>query len=115
MSPSLLDFLRHIEHECGFILRISEGKTKDDIISDELLGKGIIRGLEIIGEATKRLPKELKSKYPQVYWEEMAGMRDVLIHHYFGIDYDVTWTTVTKDIPELNHEIQRIIRIEEEN
>ena len=113
MSPSQLDFLKHIEHECVFILEIIKGKTRENIIIDELLSKGIVRGLEIIGEATKRLPEEFKSKYPQVDWGAMAGMRDVLIHHYFGIDYDVVWTTITKDIPELHHELQRIFRIEE--
>ncbi|HMG15790.1 MAG TPA: HepT-like ribonuclease domain-containing protein [Saprospiraceae bacterium] len=101
-----------MEHECEFILRISEGKIKEDIINDELLGKGIIRGLEIIGEATKKLPLEVKENYPQVDWHAMAGMRDILIHNYFGIDYDVTWSTITNDIPELHHEIQRIIRLE---
>jgi uncharacterized protein with HEPN domain len=113
MSLSLLDFLRHIEHECDFILEVSNGKTQDEIIANELLGKGIIRGLEIIGEATKKIPAELKDKYPHVLWAEMAGMRDVLIHHYFGIDYDIVWNTITKDIPDLRHEIHRIIMKEE--
>jgi uncharacterized protein with HEPN domain len=79
-------------------------------INDELLVKGIIRGLEIIGEAIKRLTIEFKSKYPEVHCEEMAGMQDVLIHHYFGIDYDVTWATVTRHIPESHHEIQKIVQ-----
>ena len=112
MLPSQLDFLRHIEHECAFVLRISKGKTVRDIMDDELLGKGIVRGLEIIGEATKKLSDDLRIAYPQIHWEEMAGMRDVLIHDYFGIDYDVVWNTVMKDIPELHHEIQRIILME---
>ncbi len=112
MSPSQLDFLRHIEHECAFVLKVIAGKTKDDILEDELLGKGIVRGLEIIGEATKKLDFEIYSNYPQIPWQEIAGMRDVLIHNYFGIDYDVVWHTITNDIPELYHEIQRIIKIE---
>lgn len=113
MLPQQLDFLRHIEHECAFVKGVVQGKTQQDIIDNELLGKGIVRSLEIIGEATKKLPDDLRVNYPQIPWEEMAGMRDVLIHNYFGIDYDVVWNTVTKDIPELLHEIQRIISIEE--
>ena len=66
MYPSLLDFLSHIEHECAFILQISRGKMRNEIENDELLSKGIIRSLEIIGEATKKLPNELRRSYPQV-------------------------------------------------
>jgi len=112
MSPSLLDFLRHIEHECAFILRVSKAKSRNEIEEDELLNKGIVRSLEIIGEATKKLPEEIKSKYTAVHWEEMAGMRDVLIHHYFGVDYDVVWNTITKDIPELYQQLKQIIEAE---
>ena len=112
MLPSQLDFLRHIEHECAFVLKISTNKTHRDIVDDELLSKGIVRSLEIIGEATKKLPDDLRISYPQIPWEEMAGMRDVLIHDYFGIDYDVVWDTITNDIPDLHHEIQRIIMME---
>jgi uncharacterized protein with HEPN domain len=82
------------------------------MLNDELLSKGIVRGLEIIGEATKKLDSEIYQSYPQIPWQEMAGMRDVLIHNYFGIDYDVVWHTITNDIPELHHEIQRILKIE---
>lgn len=112
MSPSQIDFFRHIEHECAFILRVSTGKTKEDIVDDELLGKAIVRSLEIIGEAVKRLPEDLKRQYQDIDWKPIAGMRDVLIHHYFGIDYDVIWTTITVDIPALHKEIRKIIEAE---
>ena len=72
----------------------------------------MVRSLEIIGEATKKLPKDFRTQYAQVNWDEMAGMRDVLIHDYFGIDYDVVWNTVRNDIPELQNELERIIEIE---
>jgi len=112
MSPSLLDFLRHIEYECDYVLRVSEGKTKKEIISDETLSKAIVRSLEIIGEAVKHLPEDFKIQYPHLDWKEMAGMRNKLIHHYFGIEYDVVYNTVLNDIPELAHEIKRIIEME---
>jgi uncharacterized protein with HEPN domain len=114
MSPSQLDFLRHIEHECAFVLSVIKGKTKANMLQDELLSKGIVRGLEIIGEATKKIDDDIRISYPHIPWQEMAGMRDVLIHNYFGIDYDVVWNTIIKDIPDLHHEIQRIIEIESE-
>jgi len=71
-----------------------------------------VGNLEINGEATRRIQKDMKYRYPQIDWKDMAGMRDRLIHHYFGIDYDIVFSTITKDIPELYHEIQRIIEME---
>ncbi len=109
MSPSLLDFLKHILHECDYILRMKVGKSREQLLDDETLSKAIIRSLEIIGEATKKLPLEFKSKYPQISWTDMAGMRDVLIHDYFGVDYDVVWNTILSDIPELRYQLQEII------
>ena len=113
MFPSQLEFLRHILDECIFILHATENKTQEDIMNDETLSRALVRSLEIIGEASKRVNDDFKIKYIQIDWKEMAGMRDKLIHHYFGIDYDVVYRTVQKDIPELNHEIHRIITIEE--
>ena len=112
MLPSLLDFLRHIEHECDFVLQTAKGKTKEELFGDEILAKALCRSLEIIGEATKKLPVEFTAQHPQIEWGEMAGMRDIIIHNYFGIDYETVWNTIKKDIPDLHHEIKRIIELE---
>ena len=71
-----------------------------------------MRSLEVIGEAVKKLPPELRAKYPHVDWSDIAGMRDVLIHHYFGIDYDIVWEVLQEHIPVLLHELKRIIALE---
>lgn len=112
MSPSLLDFLRHIEHECDYLVQLKQGRDRAVLLDDPTYSRAIVRSLEVIGEAVKKLPQELRTKYPQVEWDDMAGMRDVLIHHYFGIDYDIVWSVLEKDIPELHHELRRIIALE---
>ena len=70
------------------------------------------RRLEIIGEAVKNIPNDFRNKYPDVEWRKIAGMRDYLIHEYFGIDLKLTWRVVQKNIPELK---RKIIKIKEEN
>jgi uncharacterized protein with HEPN domain len=112
MYPSQLEFLRHILDECHYILKVTEGKSQEEIINDETLSKALIRSLEIVGEATKRTDENIKIKYPFVNWKEMAGMRDRLIHDYFGVDYDIVYNTIVNDIPQLHEELQRIIHIE---
>jgi uncharacterized protein with HEPN domain len=111
MSPSLLDFLQHILSECSFVIRNTEGKTKEQFLEDEVLTRAVVRSLEVIGEATKKLPADFRTQHPQINWNEIAGMRYILIHHYFGIDYDVVWSTINKDIPEINIELERIINL----
>lgn len=69
----------------------------------------IIRRLEIIGEAVRKLDKEFKKKYSKMEWAEIAGMRDILIHDYFGVDINLVWNTVKKDIPKLEKYIKEII------
>jgi len=112
MSPSLLDFLRHIAHECDYLMALKEGKGRTELLDDPTNSRAIVRSLEVIGEAVKKLPLELRAKYPQVDWSDMAGMRDVLIHHYFGIDYDIVWGVLQNEIPTLSHELRRIIALE---
>ncbi|MBU4245953.1 MAG: DUF86 domain-containing protein [Nanoarchaeota archaeon] len=89
----------------------------DEFISNrkKLLRDGIVRQIEIIGEATKNLSDNMRKKYPDIPWKDMAGMRDKLIHSYFGVDFDAVWETAENDIPTLKGKIQNIIKAEEDN
>jgi uncharacterized protein with HEPN domain len=81
-------------------------------MDDETLQRAFVRSIEIIGEAAKKLPVELKQKYSNIEWKAIAGMRDRLIHDYFGIDYDIVWDVVINKTPQLQKEIQQIIDTE---
>jgi uncharacterized protein with HEPN domain len=70
----------------------------------------VIRRLEIIGEAVKNLPPDFKERYTNIPWQQIAGMRDVLIHEYFGVDLNLTWQTVREDIPSLKSKLEEILR-----
>ena len=90
-----------------------ESYTKDVSINEfmfnHLIQDGVIRQLEIIGEAVKSISDETRSQYSDIPWQDMAGMRDILIHQYFGVDLDEVWTTVQMDIPKVKMMIQKII------
>lgn len=79
--------------------------TFDDFSESRLYQDAVVRNLEIIGEAVKRLPKELIEKYPGMEWKKIAGLRDILIHAYFGIDIEIVWDVVENKIPELKDQI----------
>jgi len=71
----------------------------------------VIRRIEIIGEATKHVPKTIKDRYPNIQWKKIAGMRDVLIHKYFGVDLQLTWNVARKDVAQLK---RKLLKIKEE-
>ena len=84
------------------IERIEEyikGKSKDDFVKDVLLQDAIIRRFAIIGEAIKQIPKDVKSQHPEINWREIAAMRNILIHEYFGIAFDRLWKAIVEDMP----------------
>ena len=100
----ILDSIERIEE-------YTEGMEKENFSSNNLVQDGTIRQIEIIGEATKNLSKDLRKRYLQVPWNDIAGMRDRLIHHYFGINLEDVWHTVKVDIPVLKDEILVILDI----
>ena len=100
MLSSNLELLRHIKEEVDFILQYTKVKTKDEVVDDAVLCRAIIRSLEIIGEASKKLDEEFRSNHPQIEWKKMAGTRDRVIHHYFGVDYDIIWDLIEKKLPD---------------
>lgn len=77
---------------------------------DDKTSSAVIRKFEVIGEATKKIPEELKRKYPAIPWKEMAGMRDKLIHFYFGIDYKLVWQTIKQRIPQIKPLFSKIAK-----
>jgi len=79
--------------------------TFDDFSESRLYQDAIVRNLEIIGEAVKRLPKKIIEKYPEIEWKKIAGLRDILIHAYFGIDTEIVWDVIENKIPELKDQI----------
>ncbi|HSV88768.1 MAG TPA: DUF86 domain-containing protein [Bacteroidales bacterium] len=110
MSKEPIEYLKHIRDESHYILSvITPDKTKDDFLADETLKRAVIRSLEIIGEATKRIPDDFKVKWSTIMWKNMAGMRDRLIHDYMGVNYAIVWDVVKNKIPELNAQIIEVI------
>ncbi|HRI29667.1 MAG TPA: DUF86 domain-containing protein [Chitinophagales bacterium] len=99
--------------ECNYIVSvITEDSSKDDLLADETLKRAIVRSLEIIGEATKKISADFKVRWSAISWRKMAGMRDKLVHDYMGVNYSIVWDVVKNIIPMLKKQIEEIIEKE---
>ena len=103
------EYLRHINDECFYIISVSKDLNFDDFIENETLKRAVVRSLEIIGEATKKIPADIKIKWNTIQWKNIAGMRDRLIHDYMGVNYMIVWDVVINKIPDMHNQISEFL------
>lgn len=102
-------YLRHILDAVSRIEEYTEDMKREDFMSSNLHQDAVIRQVEVIGEAARKVSEETRKRHTEVPWKDMAGMRDKLIHGYFGVDLDAVWDTVTEDIPRLKTMLQALL------
>ena len=101
----LSDIIENIDSAVQFI----SGLTFEQFIGDKKTVYAAVRSIEIIGEATKNIPPEMRARQSNVPWKNMAGMRDKCIHDYFGIDYEVVWTAIKNELPMIRLQVQSLL------
>lgn len=109
MTFEFLDYLEDILDAMDKAEVLIEGVTYDQFAEDFRVNFAVVRALEIIGEATKRLPMNLRQDYPDIPWRGMAGLRDRIVHEYDTVDMEILWAVVMNEIPRLRPQIQQII------
>jgi len=110
-----IDFLKDILEAVIRIKNYCEGMGYEDFLSDTKTQDATIRNLEIIGEAAKALSIKLRTKYPDMPWKGMAGIRDRLIHDYFGVNLDIVWNVIKDELPKLEPQIEMMLRQKNDN
>lgn len=109
MSKSPVEYLKHIRDECDYLIQNSKDMSKKEFMQNDTLKRAFVRSLEIIGEAVRNLPYEFRKKQRETDWKSIVGMRDRLIHHYFGVDYDIVWDVIKNETPTLKKRITAIL------
>lgn len=106
------DSLGDIYEAIDLISLYTKGLTYREFLEDRKVQDAIVRNFEVIGEASKNITSVFKAKFPDVPWKKLAGLRDKLIHFYFGIDYKIVWSIAKKELPKLRKQIKEILKQE---
>lgn len=109
MHKGDITYLEHILDRANKIIQFTHGMTESDFLDDEKTQSAVIRELEVIGEATKRISDNYKNNHTEIPWKLMSGMRDVLIHDYEGVDPFTVWDTIQQNVPVLTEQLKKLL------
>lgn len=101
------DFIIDMIEAADMVASFIQGMTKEQFLADKKTQFAVVRALEIIGEAAKKVPDSIRSRYPDLPWREISGMRDKLIHESLGVNNEVVWKTAVEDVPEIAANLKR--------
>lgn len=109
MKRSYMDYMEDILSSTQEIEEFTEGMSFDEFLRDRKTINAVLRSLEVMGEAVKKIPDGIRSKYPEIPWKYIAGMRDKLIHEYHGVDLEIVWKVIEEEIPPLKPEFEKML------
>jgi len=115
MNREYLDYLQDMLENAQLAIGFVEGMKYETFTKDNKTVYAVIRALEVIGEAAANVPDEIRSKYPALPWRDIRGMRNKLVHQYFGINMEVVWQTIQEDLPLIIDELDNILKSEKDN
>ncbi len=110
MTRDLWDYILDIRESLKEVKEFTHGIDLEDFLKDKKTTNAVIRSLEVLGEAAKKIPEEMRQRYPEVPWRRMTGMRDKLIHEYHGVDLETIWSVVKTELPPLESHVEKIIK-----
>lgn len=109
MKRDYRDYIADIISSIKHVEQFTKGLSYEEFFKDVKTSNAVIRSLEVIGEASKKIPEEIRKKYSDIPWNKMSGMRDKLIHEYFGVDLEIVWTVCKEELPPLLPKVKIIL------